>query len=224
MAFVVRHAFFIMFIYIRLLKPSFCSGYAFFTGFIYVQLLSSSFWLTFMASTTLQAIIARAVPHPSCNSSSWGNPSFETQLVYHYVAMLIVHRLYWRIPIGVMAIARAAALCVMLPILYVWSGNSTIAQVVFGALAGLLVGLLSTVSIYLFWLPRIWVLTENPLVRLIEYTGDYAPVITTANGKTTFHLPFSRSSKQPSKSVKNVWLEPPAEMQRISSFFQDVLL
>jgi hypothetical protein len=192
------------------------NGYGFFSGAIYVLLLSTSFWLSFLGSVVLQAIIAHGVPHPSCNSSTWGNPSFETQLIYHYVGMLLVHRLYWKLRIGVLAVVRAASFCVLLPILYVWSGNNTIPSVVFGALAGLLIGLLSTVSIYLFWLPRIWVLAENPILRWIGYTLEYSPPPAPAPT-------LSRNKKV----ARDIYLEPPPSetaMQRFALRVNDILL
>ena len=177
------------------------------------------FYVTFLGSVVLQAIVARSVPHPSCNNSSWGNPSFETQLVYHYVAMLLVHRLYWKIRISVLATLRAAAYCVLLPALYVWSGNSTIPSVVFGALAGLLIGLFSTVSIYLFWLPRIWVLADNPLVRFIGYTLDYSPPPSSIQQQASRGGGGSRKKT----SARDVWLEPPSS-EKFELRVNDVLL
>lgn len=137
------------------------AGLAFYTKDFYVQLLSSSYWVTAVASFVLQELIKQNHPHPDCNPG-WGSPAFEVQLAYHFMVLMLSHRLYWIGAVGLMDTFRGFMLVVLVPLVLILSGNYTFEQVAIGAVVGLFTGAASVQFIFLFWLDRIEVIAKHP--------------------------------------------------------------
>lgn len=139
------------------------AGLAFYTKDCYVQLLSSSYWITAVTNIILQELIQERHPNVVCNNSGWGNPSFESQLAYHFMIMMLIHRLYWIGAVGILDVFRGFLLVVVVPIVLVVSGNYSIVQVLIGAIVGALTGLFASQAIYLFWIDRLKIIATHPI-------------------------------------------------------------
>lgn len=89
-------------------------------------------------------------------------PSLPLALVYHYLVMVIIHRLFWRDPLlTVGSVVKAVVLGVGIGALLWLSGNNTIMQLVWGMVVGVVVGGLFSAALYCFALERMWVFSMH---------------------------------------------------------------
>lgn len=147
------------------------TGLAFYSRDCYIQLLSSSFWISAIVSFLLQELI-RATHSNACNNQGLSNPSWETQIAWHFVIMMMCHRLLWIGAIGTWDILRGVYIAVFIPIWLVVSGNYTVAEVLIGAAVGIVVGAFTVQAIFLFWVDRLQIITTHPLLMRWGYLDN----------------------------------------------------
>jgi hypothetical protein len=107
--------------------------------------------------------------------------SWEAQLAYHFVAMMVIDRIAFRkkisfpdyftafMSVGVDVI-RSLALMFFVPFWIAYNGNYTAWQVIAGALVGTATGAYVMLWVYVYWRPRFLFLTENgPILSVWDY-------------------------------------------------------
>lgn len=157
------------------------AGGAFYDNDIYRQLLSSSWWIAFAVRIVISEANEQPRPQPFCNNDGWGMNSWESQLAYHFVAMMLIDRIVFRnkisfpdyftafMSIGIDAI-RTLFLVFFVPFWIAYNGNYTAWQVIAGALLGAGTGAYIMLWVYVFWRPRFLFLTDNgPILSVWDY-------------------------------------------------------
>jgi hypothetical protein len=139
------------------------AGLAVFTRLLYLQYMSMSWFASYVFNVLLLELIAEPSPNPSCYYE-YANPCFAAQQVYHYVVMINLHRLYYREPYTLMACLTDLTAALAVPGVLWWSGSFSFLQILYGALAGIGVGLATSMSLYLFWLDRFPFIMQNTIM------------------------------------------------------------
>lgn len=142
------------------------AGVAFYSSDAYIQLLSSSYWLNLGITVIVQELTKSNAPHPSCNNQGYSLPSWQMMLAWHYIVMMLVHRvIFWR-RLGFFDLFRGILVGVIVPVVLGVSGNYTAAQILFGVFGGAFIGGFVMTDVLTFWLERLaYVTQDSPILN-----------------------------------------------------------
>jgi hypothetical protein len=112
------------------------------------------------ASWALQYTVATLLlrgepPYPACNNNIRAAPDLAVWLLYHYWTLAIVHDAYHgRLLASWLRTVRRIAEAVCVPLILVYTGNTTWAYAAEGAGFGVAMGVLSALLLLALWMPR----------------------------------------------------------------------
>jgi hypothetical protein len=115
---------------------------------------------TGLASMALQYTVATLLlrgdtPYPACNNNPRAFPDMAVWLLYHYWTLAAAHELYsGRVSWSWLRAARRVAELLGVPVVLIYTGNTTWAYAAAGAGFGTAMGLLSAVLLLVLWAPR----------------------------------------------------------------------
>lgn len=145
------------------------SGLAWYSRDTYIQILSSSYWIAALGNYLIAFLTEELRPNPLCNNQGYGMPSWEAQLAYHFIVIMLAHRIFWIRALGLMDIMRGLILGLLIPFWLVFSGNYSLVQVILGAVVGLVTGAFTVQAVFLFWIDRFQILTAHPILNSWGY-------------------------------------------------------
>jgi hypothetical protein len=187
------------FIYMPVVLRLGLGGYALYSKDLYLQILSSSYWLALLLNTLLQSIFLEQHPNPSC-AFGLASPAWECQVIGHFLILFVLwHRRYWHIPLSAIIVIRTLVLAVVVPVVFVVSGNHTIKQVLLGLGFGAATGLFMVHAMLFFWLDRLDIICSTHVLR--NWLGYRSAV-------TLFYANQSHQQRQ-SRSAEDVMITSP---------------
>lgn len=128
----------------------------------YVQYIFWSSYISALLHLIIREIAQQPAPFPFCNTG-FALPAVSVVLVYHYITMVLIHRIIWREPLLTIAtVIRSILLGIGVPGALWWTGNHTFLQVFISAWIGITVGAICSTLLYCIALERMWVFSLSP--------------------------------------------------------------
>lgn len=150
------------------------AGVAMHTRLLYVQYISSTWWVGAFVAAVLADVFKQDAPRSICNNG-YSMPDTETLLLYQYLVLIGIHRLYWGEPFTWVTWLRVIYFGLFMPAVFVWSGNRTIWQVMVGAGVGSLVAVVCSMHLYIFWNERFRSIESDTFIGSYLGYKDHVP-------------------------------------------------
>jgi hypothetical protein len=189
------------------------AGHAFFGRDLYVQAMSWSYWVTALVNVILQRIIREGPPNPSCAQintngavGSFANPAWPIQLATHYIVLITVDRVYWRVRLGIGDALRLLLIFVVLPFVLVFSGNYSWHQALIGVGVGIGTGLYAAHEIIGFWMNRFADMCYSSwLFTTMGYQHPNSEIYGTVNRSMMHHHLYKQLPPEVRKPLKKLF-------------------